>query len=228
MLNKILSTIGSLSIALCIIYGTYLLRQEEHCVLGTLLLASAISDLIRDKKRYIKWGFSDKNKWHWNEFPSVFERILAILFHVRLIVQDGALYLRRFYLSPRLGFFNKYLFLHHILLSDTDKAYHDHPSDFTTIILKGKYKEHVMLPNGALLSTRECGPGTVLRNKAEHIHRLEIIEPVWSLVIWSKPRREWGFWPLTKPISFIPWFKFLNKDPYYNNYIEDQHCHWNL
>jgi hypothetical protein len=144
--------------------------------------------------------------------PAMFERILMKVFRYRDIskvitispemthfptggtipeCRKEALYLRRFFLTPRT--WPVRLFLHHIVRSDDDRDVHDHPWPFTTCILKGSYVEELCLdpePDDFRLAT----PGTVHENPAEHTHRVEVIEPVWSLVIVGRAERVWGFW----------------------------------
>jgi len=76
--------------------------------------------------------------------------------------------------------------LHHIRLSDYD-CQHDHPWAFVTFLLKGGYVEHT--PTGSKVH----GRFSLLYRPAEYIHRLEIHQPVWSLVITFRKFRDWGF-----------------------------------
>ncbi len=103
---------------------------------------------------------------------------------------DDEPYLERYYLflKNRETFpFN--VFLHKFLKSD-DEELHDHPWNFTTVILTGGYWEHT--ENGKTW----YGPGTVLHKKATDLHRLEL-KPnsidTWTLFIPGKRCREWGF-----------------------------------
>ncbi len=118
-------------------------------------------------------------------------------------------YMERWVLSTRYGA----LRLHHILRSDGDRDLHDHPFDFWSLLLTNGYTE--VAPGGFdNVSPRPApsAPGkivlgrelpdvskwwprfSVVRKKAEDLHRLELTAgPVWTLV-WSGPvRREWGF-----------------------------------
>ena len=104
---------------------------------------------------------------------------------------DDEPYLERYYLflKDRETFpFN--IFLHKFLKSD-DEELHDHPWNFTTVILSGGYWEHT--PNGKTW----YGPGTVLHKKATDLHRLELNAELgtntWTLFIPGKKYREWGF-----------------------------------
>jgi hypothetical protein len=76
--------------------------------------------------------------------------------------------------------------VHHILISDYD-CQHDHPWAFVTLLLKGGYVEYT--PTGS----KVYGPLSLLYRPAEYVHRLQIHQPVWSLVITFKKVRPWGF-----------------------------------
>ena len=139
-----------------------------------------------------------------------FDRVLRLVFSYRDIYKPEGLYLRRFFVTPRswLGYDQvrgrsrwprllgwvprKYrkIFIHHILLSD-DRVPHDHPWDFTTLILAGCYVERI----GRRSHFARTGTaGSRFHNAAGHIHYLEIVDPVWSLVFAGESRRVWGFW----------------------------------
>lgn len=114
-----------------------------------------------------------------------------------LLRADGSVYLVRYTLL-RLPFLR--IRLHHILLSDTECC-HDHPWNFISIILRGRYKEirrfiPEEMPNeketlkllmkftamgvkynehtDKFTSEKWHGPGSVLVRKTTDIHRLEL------------------------------------------------------
>lgn len=106
--------------------------------------------------------------------------------------------------------------VHWILKSDDDRAMHDHPFDSISIVLKGGYWEHK--PDG---SRKWCGPGTVIRRKAEDVHRLELVselsehgqiyyQPCWSLFIMGPWRRDWGF---HTGYGWVYWRDYLEGGP---------------
>ena len=108
------------------------------------------------------------------------------------------------------------LYVHKILQSDDDRDCHDHPADFWSLILKGRYTEqtfagesrdvrHIIGRDGQVERT-EVGPThtsynyrefTVLdinKKRAEDLHRLDLNHgPVWSLLWSGRKRRDWGF-----------------------------------
>lgn len=126
------------------------------------------------------------------------------------IMFEGDCYMERWILRTPWGDMR----LHHILRSDNDRALHDHPFDFTSIMLWGSYREWLeteterespvsvqVLFNGIAAdhTTLSCEEGTwhyapcILRRKAETLHRLELTAPVWTLVFTEPIRRTWGF-----------------------------------
>lgn len=137
------------------------------------------------------------------------------------------LYLRRYYLyrGPR----RPHVYLHHIIRSDYDRACHDHPWDFTSLILKSgyfEYNETVVpghpgntstpvsitigsctcsdTPNGMSFISREWrGPGSMVQHKCTDLHRLELKKPAWTLVFTGPRKREWGFFTHDK--GWIKW-----------------------
>lgn len=79
------------------------------------------------------------------------------------------------------------VFLHHLMQSDEDRALHDHPWSFITILLSGGYWEYTQ--SERLWRKR----WSILFRPAEWQHRLELPKPTWTLVIKFRSRREWGF-----------------------------------
>lgn len=156
---------------------------------------------IRDLKTAERIGI-DRPRW--------FERALMRIFRYRDITKtiDGVriLYMRRFYLSPRV--WPVRFFLHHIVRSDDDRAPHSHPFDFSTSLLKGTYLEEIDVNStfDGPADVRTMRAGCTSINPAEHCHRVDVIESVWSLVVCSRARREWGF---ITPEGEIPWRKYL-------------------
>ena len=88
------------------------------------------------------------------------------------------------------------LYLHRLHASDEDRALHDHPWSFVTVLLSSGYYEHT--PDGRFWMRRF----SVLYRPAEWRHRLELVGPVWTLVFRWRDRREWGFWT---PSGWLDW-----------------------
>lgn len=103
----------------------------------------------------------------------------------RLLDSGGAEYMRRFYVQRGSGPNARF---HQIVASDPQRVFHDHPWDYTTVLLSGSYLEHT--PDGDVLYTAPC---TIVR-KAESLHRLELPDgPVWTWFVTGRWKRRWGF-----------------------------------
>ncbi|GBQ69758.1 hypothetical protein AA103196_2302 [Ameyamaea chiangmaiensis NBRC 103196] len=131
-----------------------------------------------------------------------------------VIGDPEAPYLLRWYLIPRNRWFNVYL--HKFLRSDEDRALHDHPWWWVSLILRGRYLEHT--PSDTFLR-RAWRPRW---GRATALHRVELfrarvcttvrtpdqngicrtrhsfsdarsMEAVWTIFITGPRVREWGF-----------------------------------
>ena len=121
-------------------------------------------------------------------------------------------YMERFWIVPygRLGIAAR---VHHILRSDDDRAFHDHPWPYLTIILKGGYVEVTpIFCDGIYQGERRIwrGAGSVLFRSARSWHRLEVPPMVdtWTLFITGRKRQQWGF--MIAPKHKVSWREFLN------------------
>jgi hypothetical protein len=126
--------------------------------------------------------------------------------HDTLVNAAGSAYMRRWVLTWSGGT----LRVHHILGSDDARAWHDHPWDFTTLLLWGSYVEHrpgpdPLDPEVGRSATRYTA-GSVLRRRAEDLHRLSLDAPVWTLVRTGPRLRSWGF--LTRAGEWVPWRRY--------------------
>lgn len=118
---------------------------------------------------------------------------------------DGDPYMVRYRLVSwpdwlrRRGFRNVYL--HHILRSDRDREFHDHPWFFKSLILWGGYWE--WRPE-CTVSREFYGPGpqkywfgpfSSAIHRAEDMHRVELKpgRTAWTLVFVGPAVRNWGF-----------------------------------
>ena len=109
-------------------------------------------------------------------------RFLGFEYRSDLISQD---YMRRWTLKTPWGM----LRLHHILRSDHDRHFHDHPMSFASLTLKGGYIEY--RPG---MSASRFEPGSVVVRRGEDLHRLELLEKdAWTLVVTTPIYRDWGF-----------------------------------
>ncbi len=92
-------------------------------------------------------------------------------------------YMRRWLIQNRWGT----LRLHHFLRSDDERALHDHPRWFITLVIKGKYTDVTAKGRD------ELHWFSVRFRPARHIHRVET-DGAWTLVITGPWERHWGFW----------------------------------
>ncbi len=104
--------------------------------------------------------------------------------------------------------------VHKILRSDIDRAFHDHPWPFVTIICRNGYTEvtPVFDKSGLYKGERRefYQSGKILFRRAKDWHRLEIIpgyEP-WTIFITGPWQQRWGFKPTPK-----------NDKIYYKDYL---------
>lgn len=125
-------------------------------------------------------------------------------------------YLLRWFVIPRNSFIN--IYLHKFLRSDDDRALHDHPWWFASLILKGGYIEH--REDG---SQRHRGTGSLALRRPNTLHRVELLThpryrgpgvyftedfrevPTWTLVFTGPKMREWGF---KCPKGWVHWETF--------------------
>lgn len=135
--------------------------------------------------------------------PKAFLPVFTFLWpHLDILGDDGSLYLRRFFMTPKVRWFRP-RFLHLIARSDEGRDPHTHPGPFTTTILHGGYREFIYRPGDqafrdacGLYQTRELRFGMTSFNPAEHTHMVKLFEPTWTWVVGWKRGAAWGFWVL--------------------------------
>jgi hypothetical protein len=115
-------------------------------------------------------------------------------------------YLLRWYILPRNRFFNVYL--HKFMRDDEDRALHDHPWWFASLMLRGSYDE----VQDYCVEHRHA-PSIAYRC-ATHRHRVVLMRdeqdkpiPCWTLILTGRVSRVWGFWCAGK--GFVPWMQFV-------------------
>lgn len=106
---------------------------------------------------------------------------------------DDELYLRRWRIieTPWFG-----IYLHHILLPDSDRAFHDHPYNFVALVLAGGYIEHSRTVNSGVVHQRKYRRFSLNVKRAEMQHRIHgLLNPsgTWTLLVHGRRRRLWGF-----------------------------------
>lgn len=113
--------------------------------------------------------------------------------------------------------------VHNILISD-EECLHNHPWAFISIILKGSYLEDTRsymedyyegkkdwskpafsTKNGFPVRNKIFRAGNILYRPANWAHRLQLKEPVWTLVFTFRKIQPWGFF--TKN-GWIPHWKY--------------------
>lgn len=137
-------------------------------------------------------------------------------------------YLRRWYVIPRNPVFN--LYLHQFLRSDDDRALHDHPWYFASLILKGGYWEH---RKDRLITGRSWrSAGSIAFRSPDTAHRVELATesvpicrvqgpdgdrtyydtvelPTWTLIATGPRIRRWGF---HCPKYWVHWEQFVHQN----------------
>lgn len=87
------------------------------------------------------------------------------------------------------------LYLHKFVRSDDDRALHDHPWWYVSLLIRGGYTE--LTPDGPV---RRSAPSIVFR-PITHQHRVVLLpdghggeRPCWTLFLTGPDVRRWGFW----------------------------------
>lgn len=107
--------------------------------------------------------------------------------------------------------------IHHILRSDQDGAFHDHPWPSKSVVLIGGYMEVMPLhqdQSPALDNNpKHCihiwrRPGDVVMRKAEDRHRLVLPagETAWSLFLMGSYEQGWGFYTPAGKVPHLDYF----------------------
>lgn len=91
---------------------------------------------------------------------------------------------------PRFG-----VYIHKLCRSDYDRALHNHPWPFISIILRGSYLEVHDQTNDGLMVRQYHRRGDILIRPAEWRHRFVLHgdRPTWTLVIVGRRQQPWGF-----------------------------------
>ena len=105
-------------------------------------------------------------------------------------------------------FFNFSIRLHHWIRSDDKRHFHDHPMDFISILLKGKYTN--VNPDGGGEKRTNLKAPAIWWGKGSIKHYLDIPKGgCWTLLICSRPYRKWGFYVnghLWRPLRYFSKF----------------------
>lgn len=98
--------------------------------------------------------------------------------------------------------------LHHWLKPDDDRAFHDHPWWFLTLVLRGGYTDHS--PDGE----QPVNAGSIHCRPALHRHTV-VPYPggAWTLILTGPKSRAWGFWLDGKFRKANKWFATFGHHP---------------
>lgn len=102
--------------------------------------------------------------------------------------------------------------MHVLMTSDDDRAYHDHPWWWASLVLEGSYLEHTPAKGDTLVNrVKRYSAGSFRIHRPGQFHRLEIrpdTGPVVTLFFHGPRRRKsWGFLSL-KSGRWVPWQQF--------------------
>lgn len=99
------------------------------------------------------------------------------------------------------------VYLHKFLRSDDDRAPHDHPWWFISILLRGTYIEHINGEINVRTAPAICFRSTKDRHRVELLYHAVPVDdytpyadikwqalPTWSIIITGPVVRRWGFW----------------------------------
>lgn len=109
--------------------------------------------------------------------------------------------------------------LHYFVRPDDDGSCHDHPWDFTSVVLTGGYTEFSPLPNWVPCmggpaygeQRRDFMANQRIVHKADDLHAISyVIADTWTMVQTGPKVRTWGFHPPGKP--WVPWRTYLGLD----------------
>ncbi len=121
------------------------------------------------------------------------------------VLNAGRVYLQRWYVVPRNDTMNVYL--HRFLMSDDDRALHDHRGNNRSWLLEGEYLEH--LDDGRCVTRYQ---GETIDRRATDMHRVELVNgPVISLFFIGPIVRDWGF--MCPEGRWVPWQDFVSVVP---------------
>jgi hypothetical protein len=109
-------------------------------------------------------------------------------------------------------FFGYSIRLHHWVGPDNKLHFHNHPWDFLSIILRGKYTN--VTPKGRF----EAKAPFFWKSKAEDLHYLDVPPTgAWTILLCGRPRIKWGFLVnghIWRPLRYF--HKFRNNTHAYN------------
>jgi hypothetical protein len=142
---------------------------------------------------------------------SLWDKFIRKFFLVKEIVSRfGQVHFRRFRLIQTPWFA---IYIHQILRSVEDVDPHDHPWNFTSVILEGAYHEDAWYPPlFDKVQSRDYYSGDVIEHTALDAHKLRLISrEVWTLVFVSGRERVWGYQTKAGWIDFQSYRQLKNE-----------------
>jgi hypothetical protein len=155
----------------------------------------------------LRWYLVPWRKWHRQarEAPTLWRRVKGYI-----------------------GFVLPSVYLHCFLRSDDDRALHDHPWFWCSILLRGRYIEHTIAAGGIHRRRARYAP-SVKVSGPWRAHRVQLFsaldaycdthdprwlkenaQPAWTLFITGLRMREWGFHCAER--GWVSWRKFTAAD----------------
>ncbi len=124
---------------------------------------------------------------------SLWDKFIRKFFLLKEITSKfGQVHFRRYRLLQTPWFA---IYVHQILRSDEDLDPHDHPWNFSSVILEGAYEESAWYPpDFDYVYHKTYYTGDVIEHKAVDAHRIRLLSrEVWTLVFVSGRTRYWGY-----------------------------------
>lgn len=111
--------------------------------------------------------------------------------------------------------------LHHIARPDLDRDYHDHPSTFISLVLRGGYVERRPTSATPCWCAAEEDhyevvrkPGSIALRRYTDRHRISSVEPgTVTLVVWFRKRQSWGFFTRNGKVHWKDYASVHNAAP---------------
>lgn len=129
-------------------------------------------------------------------------------------------YLLRWFLTPwrrwnsRIATLLPNAYLHQFVRDDDDRALHDHPWAWCSVLLRGSYIEHTIAAGGIHQHQLRLAP-SIKFSGPRRAHRVELQKlrgnpvPCWTLFVMGPRVRVWGF---HCPKGWVDWRTFTDPD----------------
>jgi hypothetical protein len=103
--------------------------------------------------------------------------------------------------------------VHHWLKPDDDRAFHDHPWWFITLVVRGGYTDRQPVGDG-VIANDVLRAGSVRYRPALHRHTV-VPGPrgAWTVMVTGPKSRPWGFWRDGKFFKANKWFARFGHHP---------------